>query len=301
MAARATWRGALRLSLISVPIRVFPATSQAADVRFHQIHRKCRTRIQLKKWCPHCEQEVQADEVVKGHELEDGRYAIVEEEEISAVRPESTRTIDISDLVDASAVDPIYIERTYYVAPDSKAAGEPFAVIREGLDGKAAVGRLALHGREYLVAVMPRDKALVLHTLRTKGEVRSMSGIDELAFADVKVKAPEVKLARQVLASFETGADLTSFTDHYQDKLREMLKQKRAEVVSEADGDATAKPTKVVNLMDALRKSLESATATSKGAASRGSGREANRQVKRAVKRPRMLKHPATRTRSRAS
>ena len=124
-----------------------------------------------------------------------------------------------------------------------------------------------------------------------------MSGIDELAFADVKVKTPEVRLARQVLASFQTGADLTSFTDHYQEKLREMLKQKRAEVVSETDSEGAAKPTKVVNLMDALRKSLASATATPRTAASRGSGRE----TKRAAKHPRVLKHPATRARSRAS
>src|SRR5688572_15318350 len=144
MGARPTWKGSLKLSLISVPIRVFPATNSGSDVSFHQIHRKCRTRIQLKKWCPHCEEEVTAADIVKGHEAGDGKYAIVEEEEIAAVRPESTRTVDISDVLDISAIDPIYIERTYYLAPDNKAAGEPFAVIREGLEGKAAVGRLAL-------------------------------------------------------------------------------------------------------------------------------------------------------------
>src|SRR6186713_337446 len=126
MAARATWRGSLKLSLISVPIRVFPATNASSDVSFHQIHRKCRTRIQLRKWCPHCEQLIDASEIVKGQETGSGRYALVEEEEIAALRPASTKTVDVSHVVDAATIDPIYIERAYYVTPDTAAAGEPF-------------------------------------------------------------------------------------------------------------------------------------------------------------------------------
>jgi DNA end-binding protein Ku len=292
MAARPTWRGSLKISLISVPIRVFPATRADADVSFHQIHRVCRTRIQLKKWCPKCDIAVEAKDIVKGHETGTGRYAIVEDEEIAAVRPASTKTVDVSDVLDVAVIDPIYIERTYYLAPDTKAAGEPFAVIREGLEGKAAVGRLALHGREYLVAIVPRGDAMLLHTLRTKGEVRAMSDVDEIEYAAVKVKAPEVKLARQVLSSFETGAELTSFTDHYQEALKEMLSRKREEEVTEVGADEAAKPAKVVNLMDALRKSLATATRESRTSAAKraGSGR-----------RSKVLRHPAAKTRRRAS
>jgi len=273
----------LKLSLISVPIRVFPATNAGSDIAFHQIHRKCHTRIQLRKWCPHCKEMVEASEIVKGRETGKGRYTMVEEEEIKAVRPESTKTVDVSHVVDASTIDPILIEKSYYVTPDSAGAGEPFAVIREALEGRAAVGRLALHGREYLVALQPRDSALVLYTLRTKGEVRSLEAVEERAFGAVKTKPAEVKLARQVLSSFETEADLSSFTDRYQEALRDMLEKKDTEEVTEVAEAGTAKaPTKVVNLMDALRQSLAQAA----GARRHGSATPR--------KRPQVLKHPAT-------
>jgi DNA end-binding protein Ku len=294
MAARATWRGSLKLSLISVPIRVFPATNAASDVSFHQIHRKCKTRIQLRKWCPHCEEIVEAADIVKGQETDTGRYAIVEDEEIAALKPKSTKTVDVSHVVDATTVDPVYIERAYYVTPDTAAAGEPFAVIREALEGRAAVGRLALHGREYLVAILPRDLALMLYTLRTKGEVRALAEVEERQFAAVKPKAPEVKLARQVLSTFETEADLSSFTDHYQEALREMLKRKQTEEVGEVtETDGRKKTTKVVNLMDALRQSLAQVEGTR-----RAQPRTGHTAV---TKRPRILKHPATRSRKKAS
>ena len=168
-------------------------------------------------------------------------------------------------------------------------AGEPFAVIREALEGRAAVGRLALHGRDYLVALLPSDTSLILYTLRTKGEVRALDAIDERTLGAVKPKPQEVKLARQVLASFETEADLSSFTDRYQEALREMLDTKRSEEVAEvAESGGPKKPAKVVNLMDALRQSLAQTTAA----------RRAGSRSPAARKRPRVLKHPAT-TRSR--
>ena len=147
MAVRPTWKGSLKLSLINIPIRAFPATNPSSDVSFRQIHRKCRTPIQLKKWCPHCDEEVGKNDIVKGYEAEKGRFVLVEEEEIASVRPDSSRVVDISHVMEASALDPIYIERSYYTAPDNKTAGSPFAVIREALDGKAAIGRMTQHGR----------------------------------------------------------------------------------------------------------------------------------------------------------
>jgi DNA end-binding protein Ku len=167
----------------------------------------------------------------------------------------------LSHLLDASAIDPLYIERSYYLAPDNKAAASSFAVLREALDGKAAVGRLALHGREYLAAVLPRDKEMILYTLRTSGEVRDAGSIDELKFATGKPRAEEVKLARQVLNSLESSADLSTFTDHYEERLKEMLQAKHAEVVTGKGQPAATAP---VNLMDALRKSLAQVSASKK-------------------------------------
>jgi len=270
MAARSTWKGSLKLSLISIPIRVFPATNPASDVRFRQFHRKCHTPIQMKRWCPHCEEEVGLDDIVKGYESAKGRFVMVEKEDIEKIRPESTRTVDLSHVLDASAIDPIYIERAYFMAPDNKAAGSSFAVMREALAGKAAVGRLALHGREYLVAVLPRDKEMLLYTLRTSGEVRDAGSIDELKFASAKPRADEVKLARQVLGSLETASDLSAFTDNYEEALKEMLASKRAEVVTEGGKPASTAP---VDLMDALRKSLAQVSAEKKRPARAGSAR----------------------------
>lgn len=288
MALRPTWTGSLRLSLITVPIRVFAATTATSDVSFHQVHRKCKTRIQLKKWCPHCKREVERDEIVKGHERDDGKYVLVEEEDIKAVRPSSTRVIEITDVVAASVIDPLLVERAYFLAPDNKAAGASFAVLRDALDTQAAVGRVSVHGREYLAAVVRRDVALMLYTLRTEGEVRKAGDVSEMKLADVSVKPAELKLARQVLASFETGADIESFTDNYQEALKEMLAKRKATDVEAADEDSAGEPRKkVVNLMDALRQSLEQA---------------AHKPRAKVQKKPaRMLRHPATRSRRKAS
>ncbi|GMV22599.1 MAG: non-homologous end joining protein Ku [Acidimicrobiia bacterium] len=259
MAVRPTWKGSLRLSLITIPIKAFSATTDTADVKFHQVHRVCKTRIKMKRWCPHCDREVTREEIVKGHERSDGDYVLVEDEDIKALRPESTRTAQISHVVAATAIDPILVERSYFLAPGDKAAGPSFAVIREALDDQAAVGRLAMHGREYLVALLKRDDVLVLHTLRTSGEVRKSTGIKELEFADVKTPAAEIRLAKQVLASFESDAAIESFTDNYQAALKEMLASKSGTTVSEDEAKPAARGGKVINLMDALRKSLEAA------------------------------------------
>lgn len=257
----AAWKGSLKISLIRIPIQVFPATTASSDVSFHQLHRKCHTRIQYKKWCPHCEEEVGPADIVKGHETSRGRMAVVEDDEIKALKPESTKTIDISDVVDDAVIDPIYIERSYYVAPDGTAAGSPYSVLRDALEGRAGVGRLAIHGREYLVAVVARENAIVMHTLRTAGEVREVSQVPGLAGARGKSKADELKLARQVLDNFESGKDLTSYTDHYQEALKRMLAAKDEEDIAEEPSESEEKrgPKKVVNLMDALRRSLEQA------------------------------------------
>jgi len=252
MSQRPTWKGSLKLSLITIPIRVFPATDAGSDVSFRQLHRKCKTPIQLKKWCPHCEEEVMADQIVKGYESSKGEFVVVEEEDVKRVRPSTSHVVDLTHRFEAAQIDPVYIERVYYLAPDTKAAGAAFAVFREALDGSWAIGHLALHGREYLVAVAPKDQALVMYTLRTAGEVREPTSIDEIDLADVKVKSAELTLARQVLNSLEPVKTLSTFTDHYQEALREMLAAKGARATVTAGARATG----TTNLMEALRRSL---------------------------------------------
>src|SRR5688572_11835246 len=186
MAARPTWKGFLKISLVNIPVRVFPATDSAATISFNQLHGECQTRIQQKRWCSHCEREVPNSELVKGYEFEKGRYVVMQEEDIAKVRPESTRVIDLVQFTDATAIDPIYVERPYYLAPDGAMASQAFAVMREGMTGKAGIGKLALYGREYLVAVQPRGNGLVMYTMRHAKEIRSMGDIEELG--DVPLK-----------------------------------------------------------------------------------------------------------------
>ena len=168
MAARATWKGYLKVSLVNIPIKVFPATESSGTISFNQLHAECQTRIQQKRWCPSCNKEVANTELVKGFEFEKGRYVVMSEEDIEKVRPSSTRVIDLVQFDDADALDPMYVDRSYYLAPDGQVAADAFAVFKEGMKGKIGIGKLALYGREYLVGVKPvldKDSKFVTQTL----------------------------------------------------------------------------------------------------------------------------------------
>ena len=283
MAARPTWKGYLKVSLVTVPVRVFPATNATGVVRFNQLHAECRTRIRQKKWCEECDREVDKSEIVKGYEFEKGRYVVVDEEDIAKAKPESTRIINLLRFADVESIDPIYVERPFYLAPDGKVAAEAFAVLREALEGKAGIGKLALLGREYLVAVQPRDRGLMMFTLRAASEVRRMSAIDELEDLPESVNDAEVQLARQVIGTFAGDLDLSEFTDEYQAELRRIIDAKVAgEEVVETEADS---PAKVVNLMEALRKSLDQVSASKKKpvkAPARQAGKKTTRRTARA-------------------
>ena len=277
MAARPTWKGYLKISLVNIPIKVFPATDAGATLSFNQLHAECQTRIQQKRWCPHCEREVTSAELAKGYEFEKGRYVIVDEEDIQKVRVESTRVINLEKFTDEDDIDPIYLERPYYLAPDGAVAREAFAVIREGMKGKAGIGKVALYGREYLVKVQPRERGLVMYALRHASEIRSMNAIDELADVPETVKASELKLAQQVIGTFEGDVDFESYHDEYQVGLREIIDAKiegREIVTQEIEA-----PPKAVNLMEALRKSLDSISASKKPPAIAAHGRKLSRIV----------------------
>jgi DNA end-binding protein Ku len=288
MAARPTWKGFLKISLVNIPVRVFPATDSAATISFNQLHGECQTRIQQKRWCPKCEREVPLAEVVKGYEFEKGRYVVMDEEDLAKVRPESTRVIDLVQFTEASAIDPIYVERPYYLAPDGQMAQEAFAVMREGMKGKAGIGKLALYGREYLVAVQPKDKGLVMYTMRRANEVRSMDAIDELESVPSKVKPDEIKLAKQVIENFEGALDLAEYRDAYQEELQRIIDAKIAgeEVVATVEET----PPKVVNLMDALRQSLDRVSTQKKKSAKADIEKEAKSAPKAAAKEPKEKK-----------
>ena len=280
MAARATWKGSLRISLVNIPIKVYPATESSETIAFHQLHSTCGTRIQLKKWCPHHKREVPNDEIVKGYEFEKGRYVVISDEDLVKVRPTSTRIIDLVQFADAGELDPMYVERTYFLAPDGKVAADAFAVMRDAMAGKVGIGKLALYGREYLVAVRPFQRGIVMHTLHHAAEMRSINALDELKSVPKSVKPAEMKLARQVIQTFEQPLNLASYKDEYREELQRIIDAKVAgeEIVA----TRSEAPPKVVNLMAALKKSLDSVSARRKASAKAPASRVAAARRKRA-------------------
>jgi DNA end-binding protein Ku len=265
MPPRPTWKGYLKVSLVTIPIKVFPATESAASISFNQLHAECQTRIQQKRWCPHCEREVANTELAKGYEFEKGRYVIVSEEDLQKVRVESTRVIDLAQFTDDTAIDPIYVDRAYYLAPDGPMAASAFAVMRDGMEGKAGIGKVALYGREYLVAIRPQKKGLVMYTLHHDAEIRSIDTIEELGSLPSKVKPEEMKLAKQVISTFDSELNLKDYSDEYKEGLRKIIEAKIAgeEIVAPEEQE----PPKVVDLMEALRRSLDSVSKDKKKAA----------------------------------
>src|SRR5215813_10873479 len=257
MAARATWKGFLKISLENIPVKVFPATESSGSISFNQLHGECQTRIQQKRWCPHCNREVPNSEIVKGYEFDKGRYVVLSPEDFDKVRPESTRVIDLVQFADEKSIDPMYVDRTYYLAPDGGVAADAFAVMREGMQGKVGVGKLALYGREYLVAVKPHERGIVMYTLHHAAEIRSVAAVEALNLADYK--------------------------DEYREGLQKIIDAKIAgeEIVA----PSVEAPPKVVNLMEALKKSLDAVSSQKKKpakAAASAAGRQAQGRRKRA-------------------
>jgi DNA end-binding protein Ku len=266
MAARSTWKGFLKVSLVNIPVKVFPATESAAALSFNQLHAECQTRIQQKKWCPHCEREVTNAEIVKGYEFEKGRYVVVTEEDFGKVTVESTRVINLVQFAEDGSLDPMYVDKSYYLAPDGAVAAEAFAVMREGMRGKAGIGKVALYGREYLVAVKPQEHGLVMYTLHHDAEMRGIDQVEDLDSVPKTVKPEELKLAKQVVEMYSGELNLKDYRDEYKDELRRIIDAKVAgeEVVATAPVET---PTNVVDLMAALRKSLDAVSAGKKPAA----------------------------------
>ena len=263
MAARSTWKGFLKVSLVNIPIRVFPATESAASLSFNQLHAECQTRIQQKRWCPHCEREVPLSEVVKGYEFAKGRYVVMQEDDFAKVSTPSTRIINLEQFTDETAVDPMYVDRAYYLAPDGQVAGDAYAVMREGMRGKVGIGKVALLGREYLVAIKPQQHGLVMYTLHHAAEIRTIDQIEELSTVPRTVKPTELKLAKQVVDMFDGELNLKDYKDEYKEELRKIIDARVAgeEYVA---AEVEEPPTNVVDLMAALRKSLDAASASKK-------------------------------------
>jgi DNA end-binding protein Ku len=257
MAPRANWKGFLRLSLVTCPVALYPATSESEKISFNQLNRKTGHRIKYAKVDADTGEEVANEDIVKGYKVDTDTFVEVTKEELENVALESTRTIDIDEFVDRSEIDPRYLIRPYYLRPDGKVGHDAFAVIRETIREmkKVAIGRLVLTNREHIIALEPLDKGLMGTLLRYPYEVRDpQEYFDEID--DVKVTKDMLDLAKHIVNQKSGSFEPDKFEDRYENALVELLNQKRkGEPVR-----TVAKPRdtgNVINLMDALRKSLD--------------------------------------------
>ncbi|EKS41460.1 Ku protein [Afipia broomeae] len=256
MAPRANWKGFLRLSLVTCPVALYPATSDAEKVSFNQINKNTGHRIKYKKVDAETGEEVENDDIIKGYPVDKDTYIEVSKDELESIALESTRTIEIDEFVPKSEIDTRYLIRPYYLVPDGKVGHDAYAVIRETIRdmGKVALGRVVLTSREHIIALEPMGKGLMGNLLRYPYEVRSEKEyFDDIQ--DVKVTKDMLDLARHIVNQKSGSFEPEKFEDHYESALIELINQKRA-------GKRISAPTasrtsgNVVDLMDALRKSL---------------------------------------------
>jgi DNA end-binding protein Ku len=254
MATRPTWQGYLRLSLVSCPVALYTATSRSGEVHFNMLHKETHNRIRMIPTDPETG-PVERSEIVKGYEIEKGRYVVVTDEEIRNVRLATTRTLDIERFVDEADIDRLYWNDPYFLAPDGDMAVEAFTVIREAMKkaGKVALGRLVMHQRERLMALEAGPKGILAYTIRNRREVKDPAEFFGHIEA-VKPPAAMIDIAARIIEQQEGPFDPSQFTDRYEDALRALIKEKeKGHTVTAPD---EPKEAEVIDLMEALRRSL---------------------------------------------
>ena len=258
---RAYWSGQIRLSLVTIPVDLYAATRSAATISFHQIHGPSGKRIRYQKVVPGLG-PVDADEILKGYEYEKGRYVVLNDEELDEIKLESKKTLELTQFVDACEIDPIYFDRPYFTVPSDELAEDAYRVLRDALrDGnKIGLGQLAIRGREYIVAVKPCNKGLLVETLRFEEEIRKSDAFFEQISAKPADKDARA-LAEEIIARKTAKFDPAAFNDHYAAALHELvgrkLKARGGKIVEEEPDRTRPQGENVIDLMSALKRSLE--------------------------------------------
>ena len=284
MAARPVWRGQLRLGLVSIPTEIYPATRSGASIQFHQVHEPTGKRIKYEKVVPGIG-PVDRDEIVKGYEVSKGQYVLLDPEEIESVKLESRKTIDLVQFVDIADIDPMYFDKPYYVVPADDLAEEAFVVLRDALRKakRVGIGQLAMRGQEYVVALKPCGRGMLLETLRYADEVNRASSF----FREIGDHKPDPELLDMAAMLIDRKAgefDAKEFHNRYVDALKGLIaeKQKRKgeKVIQDPDADRPSKGSNVIDLMAALKRSL-------------GDDSGANDNKRRQARKPAARKAPA--------
>ena len=258
--ARAIWSGSISFGLVNVPVKVYSAVKDH-QVRFHQLDKKSGSRIRYEKIAEKTGKEVSADQIQLGYEMEKGKLVVVDPAELDELRPSTTRTIDISDFVELSAIDPAYYQRTYWLAPDGEGAARAYGLLVGAMEdrGRAGIGMVVMRNKQYLAAIRARDGALAMSTMRFADEIVDSSAIDAIPGRSSKPDAKEMRLATQIVDSLAGEWNPESYHDTYTEEVRKLIKaheKGQDVVVEEAPAARTAD---VVDLMSALEASLEAA------------------------------------------
>jgi DNA end-binding protein Ku len=294
MAARAYWKGQVRLALVSIPVEIFPATKSGATVAFNQIHEPTGKRIKYEKVVPGVG-PVDADEIVKGFQYEKGSYVLLDDEELEAVKLESKKTLELTQFVDASEIDPLYYEKPYYVVPADDLAEEAYVVLREALRDtrKVGLGQLAMRGREYLVSLKPCGRGILMETLRYADEVNKAQAYFR-EIDDIKPDPELLELAEALIEKKSGHFDPNKFKDHYVDALHELIERKRklkGGRIKAEDEDLPARGGNVIDLMAALKRSIERPGETGRKGAAAGAKKGGAKPA--AARKPAAKKAPA--------
>ncbi len=263
---RPTWEGHLRLSLVTCPVALYTATERAADIHFNMINPKTNNRIRMQTVDAGTGKPVDRADLVRGFEISKNKYILLDKEELDAVKLESTRIIDIEAFVDADTIDRIYWDEPYYLAPAGKTGIEAYAVIQAamGKQKKVALGRVVLHTRERICALEPRDSGILLTTLRSHDEIRSTSEI-----FDTHLPRPErgmLDIAEKIIDQQAAKFDPSEFKDRYEDALRALIARKKKGKAVTAEAEPEEDDGKVIDLMEALKKSLKGGGAKKRAA-----------------------------------
>ena len=256
MAPRAYWKGYLKLSLVSCPVALFPASTEREKITFNQINKKTGNRIKFRKVDAETGDEVDSSDIVKGYEVGKGEYIEIEPEELEAIAIESKRTIEIDEFVPKKEIDELYLNSPYYIVPDGEVGQQAFAVIREAIrkEGMVALARVVFTSREHVIALEPRGKGLLGMTLRYPYEVRKEDEyFDDIE--DEKIPKDMMELASHIVETKSGHFKPEEFEDHYEDALKELLKKKQSGEKIEAPRQRES--AKVISLMDALRRSVD--------------------------------------------
>ena len=279
MAARPYWRGYLKLSLVSCPIALYPAASSSERIAFRQINKKTGNRLRQQLVDDVTREPVESDDKGRGYEYAKNTYLVIDDDEVEALKIDSSQTIDIDKFVPRAQIDERYFESPYYIAPDDKVAQEAFAVIREAMRDKkmVALARVVLAKREHVIMLQPWGKGLMGTTLRYPYEIRDQKPIfDEIP--DVKVPPEMLKLADHIVESKKGEFDPSQFVDHYEEAVVEMIRRKRAGLPAEPQKVSATAPN-VVSLMDALRRSLADEKGAKAPTAAKGAPKKGRKRV----------------------